>query len=200
MFHSFICWYTSLYLPLLFKDVLYWLYQFNQGGDQSSGIVQTGLLLHSIYTMAFICLLRVDEVLNIQSHHIQHDHLPGEQPHMVLTLPFHKMHQYGGEFCIEIPDYIVTQTIFWGIEPFVLYPLHQHEAHLCPVCTYAKWIKHSGINTGYIFHCITHGCLHMEKPLVGDLFNFWYSNLTPCSSNFSQTPASQCVKFPKMMG
>ncbi|KAF8128265.1 DNA breaking-rejoining enzyme [Boletus edulis] len=121
-------------------------------GDQSGGVVQTGLLLHSVYTLAFICLLRVDEVLNIQAHHIQHDCLPGEQPRMVLTLPFRKTHQYG------------------GIEPFVLYPLHEKEIHLCPVRAYAKWVKHSGINSGYIFRRITHGRLHVEKPLIAAEF------------------------------
>ena len=45
------------------------------------------------YTIAFLCLLRADEVLNIQAEHIEFLESP---PRMVLTLPYRKTHQDGG--------------------------------------------------------------------------------------------------------
>lgn len=47
----------------------------------------------AIYTIAFMCLLRVDEVLKIRMEHIEFE--PGK---MILTLPFRKTHQFGGKF------------------------------------------------------------------------------------------------------
>lgn len=51
--------------------------------------------LHAIYTLAFLCLLRVDEVLNIQLEHIEFIE-NGSRSILVLTLPFRKTHQFGG--------------------------------------------------------------------------------------------------------
>lgn len=51
--------------------------------------------LQAIYTIAFLCLLRADEVLKIKFEHITF----GEENHvafMKLTLPFRKTHQFGG--------------------------------------------------------------------------------------------------------
>lgn len=51
-------------------------------------------MLQCIYTIAFLCLLRFDEVLRIQLKDIEViDKLKG---HFKLTLPFRKTHQYGG--------------------------------------------------------------------------------------------------------
>lgn len=46
----------------------------------------------AIYTTMFVCLLRVDEVLKIRMEHIVF-----EDRKVVLTLPFRKTHQFGGE-------------------------------------------------------------------------------------------------------
>ncbi|KAF9232476.1 hypothetical protein BU15DRAFT_31114, partial [Melanogaster broomeanus] len=45
-------------------------------------------LLQAAYTIAFLCLLRFDEVLKIQMHDISFF-----EDGMILTLPFRKTHQ-----------------------------------------------------------------------------------------------------------
>jgi len=52
-------------------------------------------MLQCIYTIAFLCLLRFDEVLKIQAHQLEViDEVKGE---IKLTLPFRKTHKFGGE-------------------------------------------------------------------------------------------------------
>ena len=51
--------------------------------------------LQAIYTIAFICLLRSDEVLKIRRDHIEFVKEDDEVQYMVLTLPFRKTHQDG---------------------------------------------------------------------------------------------------------
>ena len=46
----------------------------------------------AIYTVMFLCLLRVDEVLKIKMEHIAF-----EDRKVTLTLPFRKTHQFGGK-------------------------------------------------------------------------------------------------------
>jgi hypothetical protein len=50
-------------------------------------------LLHAAYTIAFLCLLRFDEVLKIQVHDIE----IVSSTCIKLTLPFRKTDQTGGE-------------------------------------------------------------------------------------------------------
>ena len=49
-------------------------------------------LLELAYTIAFTCLLRVDEVLKIQCQDI----IPLDDKRLELTLPFRKTDQFGG--------------------------------------------------------------------------------------------------------
>jgi hypothetical protein len=53
-------------------------------------------MLHCIYTLAFTCLLRFDEVLQIQHHHIKV--IDKEAGKIELNLLFRKTNQYGGKF------------------------------------------------------------------------------------------------------
>ncbi|KAH9481587.1 hypothetical protein JR316_0001127 [Psilocybe cubensis] len=92
--------------------------------------------LEAIYTIAFLCLLRSDEVLKIRREHIVYQMNP---PGLVLTLPFRKTHQHG------------------GIKPFYLRLLAENEAHLCPVRAMANWLDASEITDGYIFRKIASG-------------------------------------------
>jgi hypothetical protein len=46
----------------------------------------------AIYTVMFVCLLRVDEALKIKMEHIVF-----EDGKVILTLPFRKTHQFGGK-------------------------------------------------------------------------------------------------------
>jgi hypothetical protein len=51
--------------------------------------------LQAIYTLAFICLLRSDEVLKIRWDHVEFVKDDDNSEYMVLTLPFRKTHQDG---------------------------------------------------------------------------------------------------------
>ena len=60
----------------------------------------------AIYTVMFICLLRVDEVLKIKMEHIVL-----EDRKVILTLPFRKTHQFGGKISsiyIHLAAYTTT--------------------------------------------------------------------------------------------
>jgi hypothetical protein len=67
-------------MPLTRRDIHQW------GGPMHRRAVQ------AIYTIAFLCMLRIDEALKIQFHHIE---IGGKK--ITLTLPFRKTHQFGGE-------------------------------------------------------------------------------------------------------
>ena len=60
-------------------------------GSWGGGNARTQLLV--IYTLAFCCLLRIDEVLKIQAHDIRYL----DDSTIELTLPERKTDQYGGK-------------------------------------------------------------------------------------------------------
>jgi len=116
--------------------------------------------LHAIYTIAFICMLRSDEVLKTQMEHLEI--LPMK---VILTLPFRKTHQFGGKFLL----YFLLNSKFlipWVIEvkPFMLYPLAPEVAHLCAFHAIAEWIKASNIMSGYLFQRMASG----DRPSAHD--------------------------------
>ena len=55
------------------------------------------------------------------------------------------------------------------IPPFILHPIPEEMAHLCPVHAYAEWVVVSEITQGYIFHKIASGDQISEAngPMVG---------------------------------
>jgi hypothetical protein len=53
-------------------------------------------MLHAIYCISFLCLLRSDEALHIQVHELVPE---WDKKRLRLTLPFRKTDQYGGELC-----------------------------------------------------------------------------------------------------
>jgi len=67
----------------------------------------------AIYTIAFLCMLRVDEALKIQMYHIE----IGAKT-STLTLPFSKTHQFGGELLIFYPLLSVTNFYHWRNQAF----------------------------------------------------------------------------------
>ncbi|KAH9007804.1 hypothetical protein EDB84DRAFT_1671914 [Lactarius hengduanensis] len=93
-------------------------------GDQWGG-PRARRLLQLAFTLAFSCLLRVDEVLKIQSH----DFVLLDAHTLVLTLPFRKTSQFG------------------DIKPFVLHEMPDSMAYLCPVQAYAEWLEATEIET-----------------------------------------------------
>ena len=64
----------------------------------SGGGPTTRLALHAIYTLAFICLLRSDEVLKIRRQDIELVKEDDQTVYMIITLPFRKTHQDGRAF------------------------------------------------------------------------------------------------------
>ena len=106
--------------------------------------------LQAIYTIAFICLLRSDEVLKITRNHITF--LKDGTNGIILTLPFRKTHQAGGTYIISNMWTVILLSIFLlGVKPFYLYPLPEEEAHLCPVRALSEWIIASEITSGNLF-------------------------------------------------
>ncbi|KAF9487094.1 DNA breaking-rejoining enzyme [Pleurotus eryngii] len=98
-------------------------------------------LLFAAFTIIYLCLLRVDEVLKIKFSHLKWDTHDDNQ--IVLTLPFQKTSQNG------------------NIKPFVLHRLPDYFQHLCPVCALCDWILASQLSSGYVF----------RKMLSGDRFS-----------------------------
>ncbi|KAK7033787.1 hypothetical protein R3P38DRAFT_3498502 [Favolaschia claudopus] len=76
------------------------------------------LMLHAVYVIAFLCLLRFDEALKIQLQDIRRIN----EHSFELTLPFRKTSQYG------------------EIKPFVLHEFPPEQAHLCPVRALTAWL------------------------------------------------------------
>jgi len=58
--------------------------------------------LHAIYTLAFICLLRSDEVLKIRRQDLELVEEDDKTVYMIVTLPFRKTHQDGRTFYTSI--------------------------------------------------------------------------------------------------
>ncbi|PBK83564.1 hypothetical protein ARMGADRAFT_1048412 [Armillaria gallica] len=124
------------------KDTLWRLYEHNHKpenwnnehlsqGNWSGGNTQR--LLQAVYLIVFTCLLRIDEVLNLQAHEVDVYDNEDDIGCMSITLPFHKNMPVG------------------GIPPFVLQELPEQMAHLCPVRAFSTWISASRINKGNLF-------------------------------------------------
>jgi hypothetical protein len=72
------------------------LQKINDTDHENWGGARLRTMLQCIYSIAFLCLLRFDEVLRIEHKDIEVvDNIKGE---IKLTLPFRKTHQYGGTF------------------------------------------------------------------------------------------------------
>jgi len=123
-------------------------------------------LLQAAYTLAFLCLLRFDEVLKIQAHDIEII----SDSCISLTLPFRKTSQFGGRLtCIVwVSASALTQHHHPEIKPFVLHALPAEEAHLCPIRALAEWLEASNIKQGYLFRKISSGdrVLEANCPIV----------------------------------
>ena len=112
--------------------------------DQQWGGARLRIMLQCIYAIAFLCLLRFDEVLRIEVKDIEViDKLKG---HIKLTLPFRKTHQYGGNF-------IASNFTNLEIKPFHLF-FNRKELHLDPVHLLLRWMHVSRLTTGPLFRRI----------------------------------------------
>jgi hypothetical protein len=98
-------------------------------------------------------LLRVDEVLKIEMHHIEFI----SDTKIKLTLPFRKTHQFGCKPGILHLQFFFLNEYGTGIKPFYLHMQAEDQAHLCPIRALAEWIKVSNINKGYLLRKIWSG-------------------------------------------
>ena len=154
----------------------------NKNPDKWGG-GHTHRLLAAAYTLAFWCMLRVDEVLKIQMHQIK-----VSDTVLTLTLPYRKTHQYGGEQHVV---FILEPLTFQPSLPTEIQPFHLHlqpveEAHLCPVRAVADWIKVSGTKHGYLFRRMDGSDRVTEKSMV-----------THCSSLFIVTSSTHYICRPR---
>ncbi len=106
------------------------------------------------YILAFCNLLRVDELLKIQTHDIvmKKDPKTGITT-LTLTLPFGKTSQFGGQHSF-VHYFVLILMSLTDIKPFVLYEMPPQLAHLCAVRAYAKWVHFSNVTAGYVFRKI----------------------------------------------
>lgn len=112
--------------------------------DQQWAGPRLRIMLQCIYAIAFLCLLRFDEVLRIELKDIEvMDKLKGR---IKLTLPFRKTHQCGGNF---VSSFFTNLDI----KPFHLY-FNRRELHLDPVHLLLRWIHVSRLTTGPLFRRI----------------------------------------------
>ncbi|KAF7326164.1 DNA breaking-rejoining enzyme [Mycena kentingensis (nom. inval.)] len=109
------------------------------------------LLMHAVYTISFLCLLRFDEALHISVHDIEFN--KDNLDRFTLTLPFRKTDQHG------------------EIKPFVLYALPQELEYLCPVRALSQWLHFSGITSGLLFPYVNN-CDQIDptRPMRPDKF------------------------------
>ncbi|KAL1717319.1 DNA breaking-rejoining enzyme [Schizophyllum commune] len=117
-------------------------------------------MLQCIYTIAFSCLLRSDEVLKIKFEHIKVD---DDGRKLVLTLPFRKTAQYG------------------SVKPFILHRQKENYAYACAVRALARWmacLDEVGIHSGYLFRKFASGDRIMTKdePMTSDNFLEMFRN------------------------
>jgi hypothetical protein len=100
-------------------------------------------MLQCIYVIAFLYLLRFDEVLRIELKDIEIiDKLKG---YIKLTLPFRKTRQYGGNF--------ISFFTNLEIKSFHLF-FNRQELHLDPVHLLLRWIRVSRFIIGSLFRRI----------------------------------------------
>jgi hypothetical protein len=140
-----------------------------KAGDQWGG-GRARRLLGLAYTIAFTCLLRVDEVLKIQSQDLIL--LPDNK--LQLTLPFRKTNQFGGVFnCVPTSKNADLSFTPQDIKPFVLHEFPEEMEHLNPVLAYAEWQEVAEISSGYIFRRLASGDRISEnnQPMVSILFD-----------------------------
>lgn len=112
--------------------------------DQQWGGARLRVMLQCIYAIAFLCLLRFDEVLRIELKDIEV--IDKWKGHIKLTLPFRKTHQYGGNFVFSFFTNL-------EIKPFHLF-FNRQELHLDPVHLLLRWIRVSRLTTGPLFRRI----------------------------------------------
>jgi hypothetical protein len=134
---------------------------------------RTRRLLHAIYTIAFWCLLRIDEALRIQIHDLE----VVSSTCIKLTLQFRKTDQFGGASTTLVWDLRVAAHCFSAdIKPFYLHRMHESNAYMCPVRALSDWVVECGYAKGYLFRRIYSGdrVSSSDRPVVRFLIRIFH--------------------------
>lgn len=111
------------------------------------------LMLQLMFITAMLLLLRFEEVLRITWSDVRFEYYQPRRRRIRLMLPFHKTHQYGGQFRI-ISAVLIYDSPNAGIVPFFLYQ-NPEKPWMCPVHAWAAWWHHCrylGLDmNGYVF-------------------------------------------------
>lgn len=115
--------------------------------DRSWGGPRKRLMMNLAYALSFLCLLRLDEVLNIrvENFHI-HNIATGK---LEIVLDFRKTQQAGGK-CLKTPRSKQPLTHFTEIQPFYLY-YNAEKPWLDVPRLLLEWLRASQIKEGYLF-------------------------------------------------
>ncbi len=105
-------------------------------------------MLQVAYIVAFLCLLRFDEVLAIKFDDLRL--LDGGNA-IRLTLSHRKTSQYGGESNQALDANTSADIGLIGVKPFKMHKMPHDQAHLCPVRAIAYWMDAYGVKSGYLF-------------------------------------------------
>jgi len=107
--------------------------------DQHWGGARLRMMLQCVYTIAFLCLLRFDEVLRIELKDIEV--IDKNEGHIALTLPFRKTHQYGGEIQRTLENNESRdQTLSFVLQPKgTAFGSHSQPASMASCCTLQHW-------------------------------------------------------------
>lgn len=100
------------------------------------------------YAIAFLCLLRLDEVLNIKVEHLRW--MIGDNEKVELTLSFRKTRQDGGIVSPPSPSFVRILIGYTEVPPFYLWHLPE-KPWLDVPSLLASWLEVSGIDNGNIF-------------------------------------------------
>jgi hypothetical protein len=111
------------------------------------------LLVHAVVAIAFSCLLRIDEALNLRA--VDVTILCTEC--ISINLSQRKTNPYGGMTQINPDSPACDLTPGLGIKPFILWRLDDDERHLCPVRALAMWLQATKIRSGFLFRPIASG-------------------------------------------
>ncbi len=105
------------------------------------------LLVHAVVTLAFTCLMRIDEVLHLTFEDIIFH--PAE--HIEINLFSTKTHPFGGLFLCIAFLHSEQLSFVTGSRPYHLWLFPKSDEALCPVLALGNWIMASGLRNSSIY-------------------------------------------------
>lgn len=104
-------------------------------------------MMNLMYAIGFLCLLRLDEILNIQIRNLRCcDPRKGE---IEILLDWRKTNQFGGKSS-EIPTLLPSLIWFPEVKPFFVFFKRDKPWLDVPTLLF-EWLHISGITSGYLF-------------------------------------------------